>query len=154
MLDSYYPLITAIAANVVAQLLKPLFHYLKTKKVDMSLVFESGGFPSSHTALVVGLTLALAYKFGFDSTYFFISFVFSLTVIYDAGNVRYYSGQNIKMTKQLISDIEILTKTKLENPVYQEKLKEVLGHKWIEIIGGLLVGFVTASTLFFIKDWF
>lgn len=154
MLNEYYPLIAAITSNIAAQALKPLFYYLRTGKRNLSLFFESGGFPSSHSSMVVGLTLALAYQYGFNSVYFFIAFIFSLTVIYDAGNVRYYSGQNIKMTKQLISDIEILTKTKLENPVYQEKIKDVLGHKWVEIIGGILVGFIIASSLFFIKDWF
>lgn len=151
MPQEIYPLVAAITANIIAQLLKPFFHYLKTGERDLSLVFESGGFPSSHTALVIGLTLAIAYQYGFTSVYFYISFVFSLTVIYDAANVRYYSGQNIKMTKQLIADIETLTQHQLTNPVYQQKIKDVLGHKWVEIFGGLLLGFVVASTLYFIR---
>lgn len=50
-------------------------------------------------------------------------------------NVRYYAGQNIKITKQLIQDIEVLTQTTLENPIYRQKIKEVLGHKWVEVVG-------------------
>lgn len=152
MPNDVYPIASAILANVLAQLLKPFFHYLKTKEVDAGLSLESGGFPSSHTALVTGLTLALGYQFSFSSTYFYIAFVFSLTVIYDAGNVRYYAGQNIRMTKQLISDFEVMTQKKLENPLYQQKIKDVLGHKWVEILGGILVGFITASCLFFIRN--
>lgn len=144
----YYPIVSAIVANILAQVLKPLFFYLRSGEWDFSLIFESGGFPSSHTSLVTGLTLSFGYLSNFKSQYFFISLVFSLTVIYDAANVRYYAGQNIKMTKQLIKDIELLTKTTLSNPVYQQKIKEVLGHKWVEVVGGLLIGFVTSSILF------
>lgn len=147
----YYPIITAILANTLAQLLKPLFHYLKTGEKDFSLIFESGGFPSSHTALVVGLTFALGYQSRFESDSFFIASVFSLTVIYDAANVRYYAGQNIKMTKQLIQDFEALTQITLDNPVYREKIKDVLGHKWVEVIGGFLLGFITASILYLLR---
>ncbi|AZK43581.1 MULTISPECIES: divergent PAP2 family protein [Erysipelothrix] len=151
MSDNFYPIVSALVANILAQVLKPFFHYLKTGEKNLSMIFESGGFPSSHTALVIGLTLALGYQSGFSSQYFFISLVFSLTVIYDAANVRYYAGQNIKITKQLIQDIEVLTQTTLENPIYRQKIKEVLGHKWVEVVGGFLLGFITASLLYFMR---
>ena len=151
MSDNFYPIVSALVANILAQVLKPFFYYLKTGEKNLGMIFESGGFPSSHTALVIGLTLALGYQSGFSSQYFFISLVFSLTVIYDAANVRYYAGQNNKITKQLIQDIEILTQTTLENPIYRQKIKEVLGHKWVEVIGGFLLGFITASLLYFMR---
>lgn len=147
----YYPIIAAVCANILAQLLKPFFHYLKTGEKDLSLVFESGGFPSSHTALVIALTFALGYQSQFSSESFFIAAVFSLTVIYDAANVRYYAGQNIKMTKALIQDIETLTQVTLDNPVYRQKIKDVLGHKWVEVIGGFLIGFITASIMYLLR---
>ena len=75
---TFYPLISAILANLLAQLFKPLFYYLRTGKRDLSLVAESGGFPSSHTSMVIGLTFAIAYQEGFDSNFFFICVVFSL----------------------------------------------------------------------------
>lgn len=136
MLENFYPLIAAILANSLAQLLKPLFYYFQTKKWVWSQIFESGGFPSSHTSLVIALTFALGLKSNFMSNEFFISLVFSLTVIYDAANVRYYSGQNIRLTRQLINDMEHLLKTNFESPIYKEKIKQVLGHKWVEIFGG------------------
>lgn len=146
---TYYPVIAALTANLIAQLLKPLFHYFKTGKRDLSYVFESGGFPSSHTSMVVALTFALGFISDFRSDAFFISSIFSLTVIFDAANVRYYAGQNIRITKALIEDLELLTQTQLSNPVYQEKLKEVLGHKWIEVFGGFVLGSLHASILYF-----
>ena len=146
----FYPIIAALLANICAQLLKPLFSYLKTGDHDMSLALESGGFPSSHTAMVVALTLAIGYQEGFDSIAFYICAVFSLITIYDAANVRYYAGRNIAITRQLIKDIEELTQAKLSDPVYLTKLKTVLGHKWIEVLGGFLLGFIIPTLLYFI----
>lgn len=145
----FYPIIAALVANFIAQSFKPLFHYLKTGVWKWSFIFESGGFPSSHTAGVVALTFAMGYKSNFESDAFFISTVFSLLVIYDAANVRYYAGQNIRITKALIEDLELLTQTKLSNPVYKEKIKDVLGHKWVEVFGGFVLGFIIASTMYF-----
>lgn len=145
----YYVLLSAIISNFLAQALKPLFHYIRTGERSFGMFFESGGFPSSHTSMVVALTFAIAYKEGFDSNAFFISAVFSLITIYDAANVRYYAGQNIAITRQLIHDIEALTQTKLSDPVYLMKFKTVLGHKWIEVFGGIILGISVPSVLYF-----
>ena len=59
--------------------------------------------------------------------------------------------ENIKMTKALIQDFEALTQVKLDNPVYRQKIKDVLGHKWVEVIGGFLVGFITASIMYLLR---
>ena len=149
MLQKLYPLIAAVLANSIAQLLKPLFHYFATDTWDLSQVFESGGFPSSHTSLVVALAFALGLQSNFLSNEFFIALVFSFTVIYDAANVRYYSGQNIRLTRQLIEDVEHLLKTNFESPIYHEKIKQVLGHKWIEVLGGVVLGLISAILLYF-----
>ncbi|WP_331836929.1 divergent PAP2 family protein [Erysipelothrix piscisicarius] len=49
----------------------PLFKNRRTGNFKY-LIFESGGFPSSHTALVIGLTLAL----GYQSVLFFAIFLY------------------------------------------------------------------------------
>lgn len=154
MLESMFPFWAALLANLAAQLLKPLFTYLKTDKFDMLQSIECGGFPSSHSSTVVGLTMAVLFVEGHESTLFAITAIFSLIVIYDAVNVRYYAGKNIELTKQLISDIEILNKTKFNGPIYQEKMKAVLGHKYIEVLGGIIVGITTTIFLYFIAFGF
>jgi acid phosphatase family membrane protein YuiD len=150
MLGFMYPFWAAIIANLIAQTLKPLFYYLRTKQWKPSLLFESGGFPSSHTSTVTALTLAVGIQEQFSSTIFAVTLTFGLIVAYDAANVRYYAGQNIRITQQLIKDIQALTKTKLDDPIYLLKIKEVLGHKWTEVIGGFSLGIVVAMVLFFI----
>ncbi len=131
-------------ANVIAQILKPIFLYLKTKRFDIHQTIASGGFPSSHASTVTALSTAIGLQQGFESAYFAITAVFSAIVIYDAVNVRYYAGRNIQLTKQLIHDIEQSTNVKFSDPIYHEKIKSVLGHKFIEAIGGILLGVIIA----------
>ncbi len=151
MLGNMYPFWAAIIANLIAQLLKPIFYYLRSRQWQFNLAIESGGFPSSHTSTVTALSLAVGITENFSSTIFAVTLTFALIVAYDAANVRYYAGQNIRITQQLIKDIQILTQTKLDDPVYLTKIKEVLGHKWIEVIGGFILGVVIALLLFLIK---
>ncbi len=143
-IDSLYPITVALLANVIAQILKPLFLYQKKKTFDINQTISSRGFPSSHAATVTALSTAIGLQQGFESTYFAITAIFSIIVIYDAVNVRYYAGRNIQLTKQLIHDIEKNTDVKFSHPIYHEKIKSVLGHKFIEAIGGILLGIIVA----------
>ncbi len=148
MLETYFPLICAIVANLVAQLLKPIFLYFRTRKIDIRQTIASGGFPSSHTSTVVALSIAIGIREGFDSSLFMITLVFSCIIIYDAINVRYYAGKNIELTQQLISDLQEMTQLEFLSPIYQEKLKKVLGHKTVEAIGGIVLGIVIPIVLY------
>ena len=147
-MSSIYPLLAALLANVFAQVLKPVVLYLRTQKLDVHQCIACGGFPSSHSSTVTALTVAIGMSEGFDSTLFAITCVFSFIVIYDATNVRYYAGKNIQLTKQLISDLETLKGLKFSDPLYHEKIKSVLGHKFIEVLGGILLGILVALILF------
>ena len=151
MLGAMYPFWAALIANIAAQSLKPVFYYIRTKQWRPKLFIESGGFPSSHTSMVTALTLAVGLQEQFSSSLFAVTLTFGLIVAYDAANVRYYAGQNIRITQQLIKDIQLLTKTKLDDPIYLMKVKEVLGHRWIEVIGGFVLGVVLALLIFLIK---
>jgi len=144
MIKSMYPFWSAILSALLAQLLKPIIYYFKTKKWNLHLVIDSGGMPSSHTALVSALALSVGLQEAFSSTIFAVTLVLAVIVIYDAANVRYYSGQNIKVTQQLVKDVQENLHTEFDNPIYQIKLKDVLGHKWKEVFGGLLLGALIA----------
>ncbi|MCI9292439.1 MAG: divergent PAP2 family protein [Erysipelotrichaceae bacterium] len=153
-MDSFYPICAAISANLIAQILKPLFLYRKTKQFDIHQTIASGGFPSSHSSTVSALSTAIGLQQGFHSIAFAISIVFSIIVIYDAVNVRYYAGRNIQLTKQLISDLEKMEGIHFSAPIYEEKIKAVLGHKFIEAIGGILLGIVIACFFYYIFVYF
>ena len=140
MIKTMYPFWSAILSAVLAQLLKPIVHYMKTGKWNLWLIKDSGGMPSSHTALVTALALSVGLQEAFSSTIFAVTAALEVIVIYDAANVRYYSGQNIKVTQQLVKDVQEELNTEFTNPIYQIKLKDVLGHKWMEVVGGGILG--------------
>ncbi len=140
MIKTMYPFWSAILSAVLAQLLKPIIHYMKTGKWNLRLIKDSGGMPSSHTALVTALALSVGLQEAFSSTIFAVTAALAVIVIYDAANVRYYSGQNIKVTQQLVKDVQEELNTEFTDPIYQIKLKDVLGHKWMEVVGGGILG--------------
>ncbi len=140
MIRTMYPFWSAITAAIIAQLLKPLLKYPKTHKWDWRLAKAAGGFPSSHSALVSALALSVGLHDKFSSTIFAVTMALAVIVIYDAANVRYYTGQNIKVTQQLVKDLQENQPSEFNDPIYSTKLKDVLGHKWREVIGGILLG--------------
>lgn len=138
--SSLYPLVTALLSNILAQVLKTVVYYYRIGKWDFHWVITSGGFPSSHSSTVTALSLSIGIQEGFDSAIFAVTTIFSFIVMYDACHVRYYSGKNIELTQQLVKDLREMTGLHFDDPIYQEKLKNVLGHKFVEVIGGFVVG--------------
>lgn len=138
--SSLYPLVTALLSNILAQVLKTVVYYYRTGKWNFHWVIASGGFPSSHSSTVTALSLSIGIQEGFDSAIFAVTTIFSFIVMYDACHVRYYSGKNIELTQQLVKDLREMTGLHFDDPIYQEKLKNVLGHKFVEVIGGFVVG--------------
>ena len=77
----------------------PLFHRIAGERV---VIVGSGGMPSSHTALVVGLCTSIGLKEGMQSSIFALCLVFSLVVMYDATGVRLHAGRQAEVLNQLI----------------------------------------------------
>lgn len=150
MIETMFPMFAALLANLTAQLLKPLFLMSRTKHFDMRQTISCGGFPSSHTSTVVALSTAVALVEGIASSLFAVTAIFSFIVIYDAVNVRYYAGKNIQLTKQLITDLSASGEVEFSDPIYDEKIKEVLGHRLIEVIGGFVLGLIETLLFYFL----
>lgn len=136
----------------VAQSLKPIMYYIVYKKWNLSLLTASGGLPSSHSSLVMTLSTIVGLTEGFTSTVFSITMVFSIIVMYDAANVRYYAGKNIQLTKCLIRDLKKMDLyiNKFTDPIYDERIKQILGHKWIEVFSGAVLGIIIGVMSYFI----
>ena len=147
MLGPFYPFWAAFLANLVAQGIKPFIRYFTHRVWEFKLITDSGGFPSSHTATVTALIFSVGIHDGFGSSLFTIALVFGMITAYDAANVRYYAGRNIQITQQLIKDIKGLTSVPLDDPIYLTKVKDVLGHRWFEVFGGVILGLLIAGTL-------
>ena len=54
-----YPLVSALISVLVSQILKIIYFFMTDKKLTSKQFFTSGGMPSSHSALVMGLTTAI-----------------------------------------------------------------------------------------------
>ncbi|MFR7639523.1 MULTISPECIES: divergent PAP2 family protein [Allobaculum] len=138
--SSLFPLLTALFSAFLAQILKIPVHYFRTGQWDWSQAIASGGFPSSHSSTVTALSIAIGMQEGFNSALFAVTAVFSLIVMYDACHVRYYTGKNIELTQELIKDLRSSGTLSLNSPLYTQKLKTVLGHKIVEVVGGFILG--------------
>ena len=153
MLESMYPLWSFILSVIIAQAVKPLCACIinQGQKFDWKLVFSSGGYPSSHTAGVASLCMAVGLIERFDSPLFAVALGFGLIVSYDAANVRYYAGKNIMITKHIIQALKKKGLIDVDERVYEEPMKEVLGHKWSEVLGGAFLGIIISLILFMIR---
>ncbi len=127
-------LLAAVTAWTLAQVIKVPLHYALHRKVDWSLLLSSGGMPSSHTALVTGVSVGVGLQAGFNSPLFAIAGVVAMIVIYDATGVRRHAGDHARVLNLMID--ELLT----GHPLAEKELKEVLGHTPREVIGGILLG--------------
>ncbi len=139
--DNYFYIVCAFLGMAIAQFLKPFCTMIIKRKLDWSLVFASGNFPSSHTSFVMSLTVAIGMREGLTSAAFAIAGCLSVIVMYDAMNVRFYAGKNIALTRQIIKDLQSHS-FKLDNPIYIESLKEILGHERLEVLAGFILGVI------------
>lgn len=100
-----------------------------------SLIWKTGGLPSSHSALVASLATVIAFRNGIDSDIFVLTFCFFMVTIRDAVGVRRSSG----IQARKINEIGKILNEK--NIVEYTTIKEVNGHTPMEVTLGCLLGF-------------
>ncbi|MDC3159153.1 divergent PAP2 family protein [Prochlorococcus sp. AH-716-G10] len=121
----------SLLSCLIAQFFKIIFNFFSTGKVRFRIMFETGGMPSSHSALITGATSGIGFQLGFDNPIFALAIALSLIVMYDASGVRKSAG---------IQAAEINKLSKKLDPKSQVVLKETLGHTKFEVIVGSLLG--------------
>ena len=136
-------LIISLISMLACQVLKFIFYSIKDKSFRWELLISTGGFPSSHTAFCIALDISLGmiqwYTEGRLDWSFTVAVVFSMIVIHDASGVRLEASKHARILNRLA---ENLTEEEREELGYGKKgkLKEMLGHKIREVMGGILVG--------------
>ncbi len=146
-LANYPELICCITGWLFSSLLKIPVYYILHRKVNIALAFGTGGMPSSHAATMTATTLAIGLFGGFDEPLFALAIAISMIVIYDAAGVRREAGYHAEALNKLVDEWFAVTKTPL---VDQKKMKEMLGHTPIEVVGGVLAGLVSTLVLWLI----
>ena len=137
---SNQPLWTALAASLIAQVIKVLLVLLLTRQWAPERFLETGGMPSSHTAQVCALATMCGLEYGFGSPYFAISTVFGLIVMYDATGIRRASGLQAQLINDLVEELRAVVREGFS----PKPLKELLGHTYLEVFVGAILGVVVA----------
>ncbi len=141
------PLMAALSGIVFAQVVKVPIRLIFTKEFIPRLVFSTGGMPSSHTAAVAALTTSIGMIEGFDTTLFAASFIFSVIIMFDASGVRLQAGKHAQLLNELVRDVQYFARGargwhKKEEYEKRQELKELLGHKPIEVFFGAVTGII------------
>jgi acid phosphatase family membrane protein YuiD len=130
----------------VCQLIKFFIESWKNKRLEWGRLFNgAGGMPSTHTTFSMSLTTLIGYTVGIKDPLFAACLIFSFIVSYDAIGVRYESGKQAAAINDIVDELEKKHKKKYRI----DELKEQLGHKPYEVMGGALLGFFMGSLFYF-----
>lgn len=121
-----------ITVGILTQVLKFALYSFK-HGFNIEYAFTHGHMPSAHTSLVVSLLTSVAYYEGVHSGAFALSAVLAFIVIDDAARIRMYLGDQGRYLNMLVDQLNL-------NPHNFPRLKERVGHRVSEIIGGAFVG--------------
>ncbi|KAL5760107.1 hypothetical protein ACOSP7_018606 [Xanthoceras sorbifolium] len=137
---SNYPLISALVAFAIAQFIKFFTVWYKERRWDLKQLVGSGGMPSSHSATVTALAMAIGFQEGFGGAMFAVALVLACVVMYDATGVRLQAGRQAEVLNQIVYELPA------EHPLAESRpLRELLGHTPPQVIAGGLLGIITAA---------
>ncbi|GAY44044.1 Acid phosphatase/vanadium-dependent haloperoxidase-related protein [Citrus sinensis] len=134
-----FPLISAFVAFTIAQCAKFFTAWYKERRWDLKQLIGSGGMPSSHSATVTALAMAVGFQEGFGGPLFATALILACVVMYDATGVRLQAGRQAEVLNQIVYELPA------EHPLAESRpLRELLGHTPAQVIAGALLGIVTA----------
>lgn len=138
--DDNQILISVVIAWFGAQLIKTLLTLWIDKKFVPERLIGSGGMPSSHSSTVCALAVSTAFLYSIHSFEFSISLVLALIVMHDAMNVRLETGKQAQIINAMIKDNPFNWK----GDVFEQHLKELVGHTPTQVVCGALFGILVA----------
>lgn len=137
---------TVVSAWLTASLLKVIFYAIQKKKINFRRLIGNGGMPSTHSASVVSLAIAVGFKEGWNSTALAISLVLAFIVMIDASGVRLAASKHAKALNEITEEVF------KDGQFHYEKFNELLGHTPTQVFVGGLIG-VIISVIFFHFIW-
>jgi acid phosphatase family membrane protein YuiD len=135
--------LSTITSLCIAQIIKMVLYLLTHKNIKIldaieTMVWRTGGMPSSHSAIVCSLATSTGIKEGISSNYFIFSLVFAMVVLRDSMGVRRAAGLQAKALNNLGK--QSAEKTGLEF----QSVKEIQGHSLLEVLMGASLGILIA----------
>lgn len=151
-----FPFIVALLGVVVAQGLKVPIHLIKARELNWGLLISNGSMPSSHSCAVSALATGVGMEAGFRSAVFAVAAMFAIITMFDAAGVRRQAGEQASILNQLRKEFTIFVSEfkswqEKSGDEKQEDLKELLGHKPVEVYSGAILGIALALL---VHRWF
>jgi uncharacterized protein len=127
-------LLAPLVAWAIAQAAKVILTSMRQRRLNLRVLAETGGMPSSHAAIVMGMTTAVGKYAGVSSAAFAIALIFSFVVMYDAAGLRRAAGRQAAILNRLVEDLVHM------RGMQEQRLRELLGHTPVEVLVGALLG--------------
>jgi hypothetical protein len=134
-------LLAPLVAWTIAQAAKVLLTSFRQRRLNLRVLAETGGMPSSHSAIVMGLTTAIGKYAGVSSAAFAIALIFTFVVMYDAAGLRRAAGRQAEVLNRLVDDLVHM------RGVQEQRLRELLGHTPLEVFVGAAIGLAVGLIL-------
>ena len=134
-------LLAPLVAWAIAQAAKVILTSMRQRRLNLRVLAETGGMPSSHAAIVMGMTTAVGKYAGVSSASFAIALIFSFVVMYDAAGLRRAAGRQAAILNRLVEDLVHM------RGMQEQRLRELLGHTPVEVLVGALLGIVVGLIL-------
>lgn len=128
--------LSCIISMGFVQVLKTVIKLVRTKRLDLKRLWETGGMPSSHAAIATALPLSSFLLEGI-STVSLVALFLSLIIIRDAFGLRREVGKHA----------EKLNKLDKSSSTHQ-KFNELSGHTPLEVMMGIAAGALITSLIF------
>ncbi len=142
METNYLYIIIPVLVGGITQLTKfAIYTYKHGFKWDH--LFTHGHMPSTHSAFVTALVITTGRLTGFNSGTFLVAFSMSIIIIDDALRLRMYLGDQGRYLNMLVQSLKMDAK---DFP----KLKERIGHRFSEVLVGILFGIILANLFFYL----
>jgi acid phosphatase family membrane protein YuiD len=89
-------------------------------------------------------TLAIGFYYGLDHPTFALGVALTMIVTYDAAGVRQQAGIHAQRINVIFGELMH------GHSINERDLREVLGHTPLEVVGGILLGLVVATSQWFL----
>ena len=133
-MDFSYAL-TPFLAWLVAGISKFIVNSIKTNQLAFDLI-GYGGLPSNHSTIVSSMVALIAFKEGISHLAFSVAITLAFIVILDASSLRRQVGKHAMAINKLIA-----------GTFDHHTLRERIGHTWLEIAVGIVVGIAVAAAV-------
>ena len=121
-----------------AQTIKMTRGFFRTRSLDFTYLMSTGGMPSAHSSLVVGVFVSLGLGIGWADPITIVASVVATITMFDAATVRRAAGLQARLLNKITADLF------KERKFSAKPLKEMLGHTRLEVLGGMITGTVVA----------